>query len=88
MFQPDGSVGDVYYDGTVDRPLGWIHLLVGRQEQVNPTSPLLDTETETANLMNTVNRWVSINHRTGTAGRPKYSITSITGYGSLPIRPI
>ena len=66
MFQPDGSVGDVYYDGTVDRPLGWIHLLVGRQEQVNPTSPLLDTETETANLMNTANRWVSINHRTGT----------------------
>jgi prepilin-type N-terminal cleavage/methylation domain-containing protein len=66
MFQPDGSVGDVYYDGAVDQPLGWIHLLVGRQEQVNPTTPLLDTETETANLMNTDNRWISINHRTGT----------------------
>ena len=66
MFQPDGSAGDVYYDGTVVRPLGWIHLLAGRLEQVNPTSPLLDTETETANLMNTANRWVSINHRTGT----------------------
>ena len=66
MFEPDGSVGDVYYNGGVDQPLGWIHLLVGRQEQVNPTTPLLDTETETANLMNTENRWVSINHRTGT----------------------
>ncbi len=71
MFQPDGSVGDVYFDGVVDRPLGWIHFLVGRQEQVFPTTPLLDTETETANLMNTANRWVSINHRTG-------SITSET----------
>lgn len=66
MFHPDGSVGDVYYDGTVDRPLGWIHFLVGRQEMVFPTNQLLDTETETANLMYNQNRWVSINHRTGT----------------------
>ena len=33
---------------------------------VFPTNQLLDTETETANLMYNQNRWVSINHRTGT----------------------
>ena len=66
MFHPDGSVGDVYFDGTVDRPLGGIHLLIGRQEMVFPTNQLLETETESANLRYTENRWVSINHRTGT----------------------
>ena len=66
MFQPDGSVGHVETHGAVERPLGWIHLLVGRQEMVYPTDRLLETETETANLMYTENRWVSINHRTGT----------------------
>ena len=66
MFYPDGSVGDVYFGGKVDRPLGWIHFLVGRQEMVFPTNQLLKTETEQANLMHNENRWVSINHRTGT----------------------
>ena len=66
MFHPDGSVGDVYFDGFPARPLGWIHLLVGRQDMVVPTNPLLETETEAANLMYSENRWVSINHRTGT----------------------
>jgi len=66
MFHPDGSVGSVYFDGKVDRPLGWIHFLVGRQEMVFPTNQLLETDTESANLMYNENRWVSINHRTGT----------------------
>ncbi|MEL0095699.1 MAG: type II secretion system protein [Planctomycetaceae bacterium] len=66
MFNSDGSVGDIYFDGKVDRPLGWIHFLVGRQEMVFPTNQLLETETEQANLMYNENRWVSINHRTGT----------------------
>ena len=66
MFHPDGSVGDVYFHGFPARPLGWIHLLVGRQDMVVPTNPLLETETEAANLMYSENRWVSINHRTGT----------------------
>lgn len=66
MFHPDGSVGDVYFHGFPARPLGWIHLLVGRQDMVEPTNPLLETETEAANLMYSENRWVSINHRTGT----------------------
>ena len=66
MFHPDGNVGEVYFRGTVKRPLGWIHLLVGRQEMVFPSNPLLETETESANMRYTENRWVSINHRTGT----------------------
>jgi len=66
MFHPDGSVGDVYFHGFPARPLGWIHLLVGRQDMVVPTNRFLETETEAANLMYSENRWVSINHRTGT----------------------
>jgi len=66
MFHPDGSVGDVYFRGFPARPFGWIHLLVGRQDMVEPTNPFLETETEAANLMYSENRWVSINHRTGT----------------------
>ncbi|MBH55718.1 MAG: hypothetical protein CMJ82_00845 [Planctomycetaceae bacterium] len=65
MFHPDGSVGDVHFDGKLERPLGWIHFLVGRQEMVFPTNRLLETETEQANLMYNENRWVSINHRNG-----------------------
>lgn len=66
MFHPDGSVGDVYFHGFPTRPLGWIHFLVGRQDMVVPTNRLLETETEAANLMYSENRWVAINHRTGT----------------------
>ena len=66
MFHPDGNIGQVYFGGTVKRPLGWIHLLVGRQEMVFPSNRLLETETESANMRYTENRWVSINHRTGT----------------------
>jgi type II secretory pathway pseudopilin PulG len=77
MFQSDGSIDRVLYDGKDERPVGWVHLLVGRQNQVFPDNefdsddnPILfnrftDKATETANVMDMENRWVSINHRTG-----------------------
>jgi type II secretory pathway pseudopilin PulG len=65
MFQSDGSIDRVRYNGPGERPLGWVHLLIGRQNQVWPTSQFLDAETEKGNIMDMRNRWVSINHRTG-----------------------
>ena len=65
MFNPSGGVATVWSNGIPYPPLGWIHLLVGRQNQVFPTNLWLDEETEKGNVMDMNNRWVSIDHRTG-----------------------
>ena len=65
MFNPSGGVATVWSNGIPYPPLGWIHLLVGRQNQVSPTNLWLDEETEKGNVMDMNNRWVSIDHRTG-----------------------
>ncbi|MEC7566485.1 MAG: type II secretion system protein [Planctomycetota bacterium] len=65
MFQPDGSIDRVLYNGVADHPIGWVHLLVGRQNQVFPGTQFIEESTEIGNVMDTENRWVSINHRTG-----------------------
>ena len=65
MFQPDGSIDRVLYNGIADHPIGWVHLLVGRQNQVFPSTQFIEEATETGNVMDLENRWVSINHRTG-----------------------
>ena len=66
MFQPSGGIKSVIFDGNSPfRPHGWVHLLVGRQNQVFPTNQFLDEETEKGNIMDMNNRWLSINHRTG-----------------------
>jgi type II secretory pathway pseudopilin PulG len=96
MFQSDGSIDRVLYKGKDTRPVGWVHLLVGRQNQVFPEIEILDPpitgkpigfnrftdeSTETGNVMDMENRWVSINHRTG-------SITSEQVVGNIPpIKP-
>ena len=90
MFQSDGSVERVLHNHKDERPLGWVHLLVGRQNQVFPDKELLDKDdnpigfnrftdeaTETGNVMDMKNRWISINHRTG-------SITSEQVVGNIP----
>lgn len=90
MFQSDGSIDRVLHNGLDKHPLGWIHLLVGRQNQIFPEVEVLDTQdkpigfnrftdeaTETGNVMDMRNRWVSINHRTG-------SITSEQVVGNIP----
>jgi type II secretory pathway pseudopilin PulG len=65
MFQPNGGIESVIFNGKIDRPLGWVHLLVGRQNQVFPSSQFIDADTEIGNVMDMGNRWLSIDHRTG-----------------------
>ena len=66
MFQPSGGIKSVIFDDNSPfRPHGWVHLLVGRQNQVVPTDLFRDEETEKGNIMDMNNRWLSINHRTG-----------------------
>jgi hypothetical protein len=65
MFNPSDGVATVWSNGIPNPPMGWIHLLVGRQNQVSPTNLWLDEETEKGNVMDMNNRWVSIDHRTG-----------------------
>jgi hypothetical protein len=66
MFQPSGGIKSVIFDGNSPfRPHGWVHLLVGRQNQVVPTDLFRDEETEKGNIMDMNNRWLSIDHRTG-----------------------
>ena len=66
MFQPSGGIKSVIFNGKIDRPLGWVHLLVGRQNQVFPSAQFIQEDTEIGNVMDMGNRWVSIDHRTGT----------------------
>ena len=65
MFQPSGGIESVIFNGKIDRPLGWVHLLVGRQNQVFPNAQFIQADTEIGNVMDMGNRWVSIDHRTG-----------------------
>jgi len=65
MFQPSGGIENVIFNGNIDRPLGWVHLLVGRQNQVFPSTQFIEADTEIGNVMDMDNRWVSIDHRTG-----------------------
>jgi type II secretory pathway pseudopilin PulG len=65
MFQPSGGIKSVICNGNLKRPLGWVHLLVGRQNQVFPSAQFIQTDTEVGNIMDMNNRWVSIDHRTG-----------------------
>jgi type II secretory pathway pseudopilin PulG len=65
MFQPSGGIESVIFNGKIDRPLGWVHLLVGRQNQVFPNTQFIEEDTEIGNVMDMGNRWVSIDHRTG-----------------------
>ena len=66
MFQPSGGIESVIFNNNPpSRPRGWVHLLIGRQNQVWPTSQFLDEDTEKGNVMDMNNRWVSIDHRTG-----------------------
>ncbi|MBT4693259.1 MAG: type II secretion system protein [Planctomycetaceae bacterium] len=65
MFNPSGGVATIWNKGIQSQPMGWIHLLVGRQNQVSPTNIILDDETEKGNVEDMNNRWVSIDHRTG-----------------------
>jgi len=85
MFQPNGGIESVIFNGKIDRPQGWIHLLIGRQNQVLPTSQFLDEETEKGNIMDMNNRWVSIDHRTGSI--TSESVDSITRYRNDPNSP-
>jgi type II secretory pathway pseudopilin PulG len=54
LFSPSGRVDRVYVNGRSDPPVGPIHLLVGRVDQVG-----------LANLQDSKNLWVTIGHRTG-----------------------
>jgi prepilin-type N-terminal cleavage/methylation domain-containing protein len=54
MFSPSGRVDRVLVRGAADVPLGAIHLLVGRTDQLG-----------LANLSDAKSLWVSIGHRTG-----------------------
>ena len=65
MFQPSGGIESVVFNGKIDRPLGRIHLLVGRQNQVFPSAQFIEADTEIGNVMDMGNRWLSIDHRTG-----------------------
>ena len=65
MFQPNGGIESVIFNGKIGRPLGWVHLLVGRQNQVFPNAQFIQADTEIGNIMDMGNRWVSIDHRTG-----------------------
>ena len=57
MFSPNGSIDRAYYNSSSLPVIGTIHLLVGRQTPVAPF---------TNNLEDPSNRWISINHQTGT----------------------
>jgi hypothetical protein len=85
MFQPDGSIARVLYDNIADHPIDWVHLLVGRQNQVFPNTLFNDEVTETANVMDMENRWVSINHRTGSITSAQV-VSSSTVVDALKIR--
>ena len=65
MFQPSGGIKSVICNGNLKHPLSWVHLLVGRQNQVFPSAQFIQTDTEVGNIMDMNNRWVSIDHRTG-----------------------
>lgn len=65
MFDSDGSILNIYFNNSMLEPTGMVHLLVGSLDQVWPNAPFLDEDTETANVMDLSNKWVSINHLNG-----------------------
>jgi type II secretory pathway pseudopilin PulG len=85
MFHPSDGVANIVSNGNTYPPMGWIHLLVGRQNQVYPSNQFLDEETEKGNVMDMANRWVSIDHRTGSI--TSENVDSITRYRNDPNSP-
>jgi type II secretory pathway pseudopilin PulG len=85
MFNPSDGVSNVIANGITYPPMGWIHLLVGRQNQIFPTNFWLNEETEKGNVMDMNNRWVSIDHRTGSI--TSENVDSITRYRNDPNSP-
>lgn len=66
MFQPSGAVDTVHYGNTVVRPSAPIHFLVGRADQVIPSSPFdASGDDSFSNLRDPEALWVSIGHTTG-----------------------
>ena len=65
MFNPSGDIERIYVGWIGQRPLGSVHLLVGRVEQVNPPDVFAVGDDYVANLMDGENSWVSLGHRSG-----------------------
>ena len=65
LFDSDGSILNIYFNNSMHEPTGMVHLLVGSLDQVWPDNLFLDEDTETANVMDLANKWVSINHLNG-----------------------
>jgi type II secretory pathway pseudopilin PulG len=63
MFSPGGRVDHLYVQKSVSPPLGSVHLLIGRSDQLDN---ILAATPATPNLENLSNLWVSISHRNGT----------------------
>ncbi|QDU93037.1 pilus assembly FimT family protein [Lignipirellula cremea] len=61
MFTPSGNIDRVIAGGSIQHPIGSLHFLVGRDDQVN-SSNIVDPE---ANLADMANVWVSVGIRNG-----------------------
>ena len=67
VFEPNGTVSSIYEypTGSSWPALSTIHLLVGRSDQVGAPAAVSDRDDTKPNLLDTANRWVSINTRNG-----------------------
>jgi hypothetical protein len=65
MFNPTGDVEKIYLGWFGQRPLGSIHMLVGRTEQIYPSDVFFEGDDFKANLVDLDNNWISLGHRSG-----------------------